>query len=324
MLLTPAKVMFFGGKGGVGKTTVSAATAVRLAEAGRRVLLVSTDPAHNLGHIWDTQLHDAPVHLETGLSAIELDPAAVTDRHLRAVGSSMRALMPERLHKEVDKHLELSRHSPGMHEAAMLERIADLVTGEEASLYDHIIFDTAPSGHTSRLLALPELMSAYTDGLLQRRDASDRFSRAARGLGGRSDRGLGGGIVDGDPVERRNQQIRSTLLKRRRKFEALRSVLTDPAACVFHIVLTAERLPVKESAEFYAQLSDTGVPVGGLVINRRSPADAGDFAAARRAVEDDALQLLDSLLPHVPRLELPWLPGEIGTRAALAEVAQHL
>ena len=165
---------------------------------------------------------------------------------------------------------------------------------------------------------------AYSDGLLQRRDASDRFARLAHGLGGRSDRGLGGGIVDSDPVEQRNQQIRSTLLKRRRKFEALRGVLTDPAACVFHIVLTAERLPVKESVEFYAQLSGTGVPVGGLVINRRSPADAGDFAAARRAVEDDALPLLDTILPHVPRLELPWLPGEIGTRAALAEVAQHL
>lgn len=318
MLLTRS-VMFFGGKGGVGKTTVSAATAVRLAEAGRSVLLVSTDPAHNLGHIWGAQLHDDAITLEANLSAIELDPEAVTDRHLREVGDAMRAMMPERLHKEVSKHLELARHSPGMHEAAMLERIAQLVAAQNNSGFDHIIFDTAPSGHTSRLLELPELMAAYTDGLLERREASDRFSRAARGFGG-------GGIVDThrDPVERRNQQIRSTLLARRRMFEALREVITDPERCVFHIVLTPERLPVKESAEFYAQLARTGIPVGGLVVNRRSPKNAGEFMAARRAVEDDALVLLDSLLPGVPRTELPWLAGEIGTRAALAHIAELL
>ncbi|MCT2339148.1 ArsA family ATPase [Corynebacterium sp. p3-SID1056] len=308
-MLLDAPVMFFGGKGGVGKTTVSAATAVRLAARGRRVLLVSTDPAHNLGHIWGQSLLDAPLTLEPRLDAIELDPAAITAQHLRAVGDSMRAMMPERLHKEVDKHLEMSRHSPGMHEAALLERIADLVAGSD---YDHLIFDTAPSGHTSRLMALPELMAAYTDGLLARRDKSDKFSELVRGMGGDS---------GGSPVDRRNQQIRSTLLKRRKKFEHLRSVLTDPAQCVFHIVLTAERLPVLESMEFYEELSSHGVHVGGAVVNRRTPDEAGEFLAARRRVEDDALALLD--LP-VPVHELPWLPGEIGTRAALEQIAALL
>ena len=308
-MLLDAPVMFFGGKGGVGKTTVSAATAVRLAARGRRVLLVSTDPAHNLGHIWGQLLLDAPLTLEPRLDAIELDPAAITAQHLRAVGDSMRAMMPERLHKEVDKHLEMSRHSPGMHEAALLERIADLVAGSD---YDHLIFDTAPSGHTSRLMALPELMAAYTDGLLARRDKSDKFSELVRGMGGDS---------GGSPVDRRNQQIRSTLLKRRKKFEHLRSVLTDPAQCVFHIVLTAERLPVLESKEFYEELSSHGVHVGGAVVNRRTPDEAGEFLAQRRRVEDDALALLD--LP-VPVHELPWLPGEIGTRAALEQIAALL
>ncbi|WP_421629387.1 ArsA family ATPase [Corynebacterium pseudogenitalium] len=311
-MLLDAPVMFFGGKGGVGKTTISAATAVRLAARGRRVLLVSTDPAHNLGHIWNTSLHDAPTALEPNLHAIELDPATITSQHLRAVGESMRAMMPERLHREVDRHLEMSRHSPGMHEAALLERIADLVA--ERGDYDHIIFDTAPSGHTSRLMALPEVMAAYTDGLLARRDKSDKFSELVRGMGGTSG-------DSGSPVDRRNQQIRSTLLKRRRKFERLRAVLTDPAQCVFHIVLTAERLPVMESMEFYEELTSHGVHVGGAVVNRRTPDEAGSFLAGRREVEARALELLD--LP-VPILELPWLPGEIGTRDALEQIAGFL
>ena len=311
-MLLDAPVMFFGGKGGVGKTTISAATAVRLAARGRRVLLVSTDPAHNLGHIWNTSLHDAPTALEPNLHAIELDPATITSQHLRAVGESMRAMMPERLHREVDRHLAMSRHSPGMHEAALLERIADLVA--ERGDYDHIIFDTAPSGHTSRLMALPEVMAAYTDGLLARRDKSDKFSELVRGMGGTSGN-------SGSPVDRRNQQIRSTLLKRRRKFERLRTVLTDPAQCVFHIVLTAERLPVMESMEFYEELTSHGVHVGGAVVNRCTPDEAGSFLAGRREVEARALELLD--LP-VPILELPWLPGEIGTRDALEQITGFL
>ena len=324
-MLLDAPVMFFGGKGGVGKTTVSAATAIRLAARGRRVLLVSTDPAHNLGHIWGHSLHDAPLTLEPRLDAIELDPATITQQHLRAVGDSMRAMMPERLHAEVDKHLEMSRHSPGMHEAALLERIADLVSGVGGGggEYDHIIFDTAPSGHTSRLMALPELMAAYTEGLLERRDKSDKFSDIVRGMGGNARDGAAGDALStrSDPVARRNQQIRSTLLKRRRKFERLRNVLTDPAQCVFHIVLTAERLPVMESMEFYAELTAHGVHVGGAVVNRRTPDEAGAFLEGRRGVEKQALELLD--LP-VPVHELPWLPGEIGTRAALAQIAERL
>ena len=98
MLLETAPVMFFGGKGGVGKTTVSAATAVSLAALQRRVLLISTDPADNLGHIWSTRLTDTPSKLEPGLDVVELDPAATTERHLEEVERSMRAMMPERMH----------------------------------------------------------------------------------------------------------------------------------------------------------------------------------------------------------------------------------
>ena len=318
MLLADAPVMFFGGKGGVGKTTVAAATAVRLAAYRRRVLLISTDPAHNLGHIWSQPLSDTPRELEPGLWVMELDPAVVTQRHLDGVAASMRGMMPERLHGEIARHMELSRNSPGMHEAAILERVAELVAQcVEENAYDHVIFDTAPSGHTARLLALPEMMAAYTDGLLKRRDASDTLSRAVRGFGGK-------GVADGSVKDQRNQEIRATLLQRRRKFEALRAVLTDARQCVFNIVLTAERLPVMESAELYNDITGRGIHVGGLVVNRRSPDDGAAFTTSRRAVEDDALVLLDSLLPGVARVELPWLPGEIGTRDALEHIAARL
>ncbi len=319
MLLTTAPVMFFGGKGGVGKTTLAAATAVALSRASARVLLVSTDPAHNLGHIWATPLSDAPTRVAERLDVVEIDPERTTAAHIEGVRTTMRRMMAERLYPEVAKHLELARQSPGMHEAAFLERLATLID-ESLSDYDHIIVDTAPSGHTSRLLALPEVMAAYTDGLLARREKSEKFGSLVRGMSAADSVAS----TRTDPLERRNQQIRATLLARRRRFETLRGVLTDPEQCVFYIVLTAERLPVLETVEFHQELTSHGITVAGLVVNRRAPAGDGEFLQARRAIEDSALALLGEHLPDISTVHIPWLASEVGTRGALEHIADLL
>jgi len=250
---------------------------------------------------------------------VEIDPARATEEHLGEVGKHMRRFMPERLHREVDRHLELARHSPGTHEAAMLERIAELM--ECRADYDHIIFDTAPSGHTSRLMALPELMAAYTDGLLARREKSDRFGAVVRGMTS-AEKSVSASSMD--PVDRRNQEIRSTLLKRRRRFEHLRSALTDSSTTSFFLVLTADRTPVLETAEFFEDLTANGVHVGGLVVNRRTPDSEDDFLQQRRASEDEALDLLMQKLPGQPVVEIPWLPYEVSTPDALSALADSL
>lgn len=318
-LIGTRQVIFFGGKGGVGKTTVAAATATKLVDAGKHVLLVSTDPAHNLGHLFDRRLSDEATEVAPGLDVIELDPKKTTRDHLSQVAVTMRSLMPEHLHREVDKHLELSAQAPGTHEAALLERIAEIT--ESASAYDHIIFDTAPSGHTSRLMALPELMSAWTDGLLDRRTKSEHLSSVVRGL---SPTGRDSAVTEASPTERRDQRIRSILLKRRTRFGQLRDLLSDADSCVFFIVLTAERLPVLETAEFHAELTHSGVTVGGLVVNRRSPADQGEFLARRHDLENHALADLDRRLPDVPVTQLPLAPGEISAGTSLQDFAAGL
>lgn len=330
-LAAERRVLFLGGKGGVGKTTVASAVALAAAREGRRALVVSTDPAHNLGHLWGQTVGDRATPLGDGaggrLRGLEIDPDATTDRHLKDVAHTLKRLMPDNLAGEVDKHMDLSRRSPGTHEAAVLERMTELVeTGLQD--YDLVVFDTAPSGHTARLMALPEVMTAWTDGLLKRRDKSAKLGAAMRGLDrdrGR-DRGetLLGSTAPRDPIEERDDEIRSILLRRRDRLAGLREVLVDAELSSFAIVLAAERLPVLETIELHQELTRTGVDIGALIVNKRSPADRGDFLARRRAIEDEHLATLRTALPHVPLQEVPLGEEDVVGPAALERFAALL
>ncbi|MGC5627036.1 ArsA family ATPase [Georgenia sp. Z1344] len=303
------RVLFVGGKGGVGKTVVASGVALAQARAGRRVLVVSTDPAHNLGHLWQVPVGDRTVELAPGLDGLEIDPGRTTDEHLTAVGHTMRRLMPEHLSGEVDKHLALARDAPGTHEAAVLERVAEVL---EDTDHDLVVLDTAPSGHTSRLMALPEMMTAWTDGLLRRQDRSARFGAALRGFDddGASESIVGTGTRRDRRAER-DHEVRRILLRRRTRFARLRDLLTDADRTAFVIVLAAERLPVLETIELYGQLLRSGVHIGGLVVNKRSPGDASGLLARRRAQEELHLDTVREALPHLPFVELPLLPEDV-------------
>ncbi len=297
------KILFFGGKGGVGKTTVSSTVALARADEGARVLLVSTDPAHNLGHLFDRKIGAGPVRIKAGLDALEVDPTETVDAHLNEVRSALHSLMPVSQHGEIDKHMNLSRDAPGMHEAAILERMADIVEDGVAN-YDLIVFDTAPSGHTVRLMVLPEMMSAWTEGLIKRRDKADRFAQFVKELGTDTtleDKTIGGATQNEQEKESRIRQI---LLRRKRKFSHLRDHLADTRSTSFVVVLAAERLPVLETIELNEQLDRAGIEVECMVVNKRAPLGMGEFLNERHNQEEKHLQVLDKHLGSVPRQDL--------------------
>ena len=317
------RILFFGGKGGVGKTTVSAATALRRAKEGARVLLVSTDPAHNLGHLFDRSIGASPVRITAGLDALELDPDETVNQHLEEVSGALHQLMPVTQHAEIDKHMNLSRDAPGMQEAAILERIAEVVeTGLEK--YDLIVFDTAPSGHTARLMVLPEMMSAWTEGLIKQREKADRFAEIVRDLGRDSsmeDKTIGGTDA---PRQEKESRIRQILLRRRQKFSNLRDRLADQQLTSFVIVLAAERLPVLETVELQHRLQHSGINVDCLVVNKRAPLEQGDFMAERHAQEEIHLKTLAESLGEIPRQDLFLAAHDVLGVDALDTLADNL
>lgn len=326
--LLQQRVLLIGGKGGVGKTTVSASIALCAAQQhGKRVLLISTDPAHSLSDVFGREIGSSEVHLTENLYGLELDPEKEVDAYLDRVLAQMRRYAgPDQIH-ELQRHLRLSRLSPGAQEAALLERMAQLLqTGFEK--YDLLIFDTAPTGHTLRLLSLPEVMAAWTDGLLKHNQRSEHLGKVLSHLSpGKDVNNLfksphetkHAGLDD------RGQELARTLEARQSLFHHARRILHDANQSSFVFVLTAERLPVLETERAVKSLFDIGVNVAGLIINRLLPPHLeGGFWQAHLQRQKEYLQQIDDYFGSLPQQHLFLQEQEIQGIAALQRFAEDL
>jgi len=306
--VTPAAIFrFFGGKGGVGKTTTAAATALAAAERGRRVLLVSTDPAHSLGDALERRLSARPARIVTrrgALAAVELDADRALERWLAARRRPLRTIAARGTYldeDDVDRLLALSL--PGVDELIGLVELHRLAT---AAASDHVVVDTAPTGHTLRLLAMPETLTRIA-GVLADMLAKHRF--LGESLAGAHRRDAADALV----AEIEGQA------------RALHALLRDPARCRFTWVLLPEPLALEEARDGIAALEEAGIVVDEIVVNRVTPA-AGRCAlcAARTAAEQQIIARLPALFPRRRVLLLPALDREPRGAAALRRVGTAL
>ncbi|PAU79539.1 ArsA family ATPase [Halomonas salipaludis] len=327
--LLQKRLLWVGGKGGVGKTTVAASLAVLAARRERRVLVVSTDPAHSLGDVFDRELSDTPRRLLPNLDAMEIDPDIEVEAHLARVTEQMRRYAAPEMMKELERQMRLTRQSPGTQEAALLERLARLMTDDQLP-YDLIIFDTAPTGHTLRLLTLPEAMAAWTDGLLAHNRKSEELGKVLKHLTPKRGRDVATPFDDPqedafNDLDERTRDVAQTLLDRRRLFHQARRRIEDPEQSNFLFVMTPERLPILETARAVEALEAVKIPVAGTLVNRVIPADAdGDFLRARREQEAVYLASIDEAFSHLPRPHLPWLPTDVQGIEILDDLADRL
>ena len=327
--LRSRRIVFVGGKGGVGKTTTAAALALAAAEDGRTCLVVSTDPAHSLGDIFGRSIGDAETTLTSRLTGLEIDPDRAAAAHIATVKERMKTLVHPRLYDEIDRQLDLAAHAPGATEAALIERVAELMA-VAGSRFDLVVFDTAPSGHTVRLLSLPEVMGAWMDGLLRHRERSSRLGSMLGHLGGERRQGDELSLIDQRtdyPRDSPEARINEVLQARRRKFVVARERLLDAAGTAFLLVVNPDRLSILESRRVVDTLARFELPVSSLVVNRVLPegADAaGAFIDARRAQERTYLREIEEIFPTLPRTVIPLRPDDVHGLDALRSIGGYL
>jgi len=269
--LLSRRVLLFGGKGGVGKTTCAAALALAASREGRNVLLVSTDPAHSTSDILGMPLGPEPSAVSPGLRAIELDAEHEASRFLATVRTQMSSLFSPSVLAQVSRQFELAASMPGVIDVALFDRMGELMTQPPAGV-DLVVFDTAPTGHTLRMLQMPESLGVWMDALAARR--RDMVERQGERRGDDP-----AATASADPVL-------ASIERRQARLRAVRDVLKDASASAVVLVLLAERLPIEETARTLASLDAAGISVGGLVLNRVLPDGLyGDFYRARAAQE---------------------------------------
>lgn len=250
----PATITFFGGKGGVGKTTMAAASAIGLADAGWRTLVVSTDPAHSLGDAFGTELAERPRELSDNLWAAEPDAEAAVQRRVEQVTEDARSTLPREIMPAVQRHLAHASATPGMAESALADLLMDAmerVPGE----WDLLVVDSAPTGHLLRMINLPELLGPWVEGLVRQRERVASADSLVAGMVGSQE----SDSAEDDPLLAR---LRARRGKLQRAAERLRA-----EACV-RLVLLPRQLVLAETERAADQLAGAGFRLGPVVLNQ--------------------------------------------------------
>ena len=284
--------LFFTGKGGVGKTSLACATAIKLADAQKRVLLVSTDPASNVGQVFGIAIgnHITPVAAVTNLSALEIDPQAAAQVYRDRIVGPVRGVLPDAVVKSIEEQLSGACTT----EIAAFDEFTGLLTNADILRdYDHIIFDTAPTGHTIRMLQLPGAWSGFLEE-------------------GKGDASCLGPLAG--------------LEKQRDQYHAAVEALSDPARTRMILVARAQRATLREAARTHEELADIGFHKQYLVINGALPESEiaiDPLAAAVWKREQAAVKDMPEILQTLPTDFVPLQPfnlvGLIPLRALLSK-----
>jgi arsenite/tail-anchored protein-transporting ATPase len=271
LLNSATRFLFFTGKGGVGKTSLATATALTLADAGKRVLLVSTDAASNLDEMLGVTLSNQPIPVPgaDGLSVLNIDPDAAAEAYRQRVLAQLEADASEAERNTVREQLSGACTT----EIAAFDEFAALLATQDAA-YDHVIFDTAPTGHTLRLLSLPKAWSGFLAG----------NDRGASCLG-----------------------PHSGLKMQEARFNAALRALSDPALTTVVLVTRPDPRPMGEAARTSDELRTLGLGNQRLVINGVFHASVPNdpVAKAVEALGRDAMANLPETLASLPRDEVP-------------------
>ncbi|GAC1702140.1 MAG: ArsA family ATPase [Candidatus Limnocylindrales bacterium] len=299
------RILFFTGKGGVGKTSVAAATAVRCAARGLRTVVISTDIAHSLGDAFDRELGPDPTEVAPNLWAHESD---VQHELARSWGTVQAYIEDVFKWRGIDDILaEEMSVLPGMDEIAGLLRIAD---HHDSGKYDVIVVDAAPTGETLRLLSLPEAAKWWLEKILP---LQQKLTKVA----GPIVRRMIGMPMPGDAVFAQGQRLFHEL-------EHMHSLLIDSEKTSIRIVLNLEKMVIKEAQRSFTYFHLYGYATDLAIVNRLLPVDPGAYFAAWQDAQQRYLPMVTEAFAPVPVRTIPFFDHEVVGVEMLGKLAVAL
>jgi arsenite/tail-anchored protein-transporting ATPase len=312
--LLEKRILFFGGKGGVGKTTCSSAVALAASRTGRRVLLVSTDPAHSTSDIFEQSFTREEREILPNLFGLEIDAEFEAGRYVADVKAQVATLFSPAIIRAANRQIDLAASMPGVADVALFDRLTQIIASREPA-YDLVVFDTAPTGHTVRLLQMPELLQTWIGAL-----SAHRRQAVIRDLETRVDE-----AGEADDQFDEPDPILVALERRRQRLDDVRARLTQRQSASFVLVLVPERLPIEETARAAASLRAAGIDVGSVIVNRVLPEGLeGDFYEARRRQEAIYRREIDERFAPMDRIVVAQLESDVYGVARLERISAQI
>lgn len=297
-----SRIIIFTGKGGVGKSSIAAAHAIKSSNEGKKTLLVSTDMAHNLGDIFERTLGKEPVEIYDNLDAYEIDPEYVMEHDFKSITECVANMLP----KAENQDFGNPGMVPGMEELFSLLKISEI---QQSNIYDRIIVDCAPTGETLSLLKFPELLSWYMEKLFPIGKVAVRMlspvSKAAF------------------KVELPNKKAMNDIEKLYLKLQELQELFKNREITSIRIVTTPEKMVVEETKRNYMYMNLYDFNVDGIYINRILPKDMNNpFFEQWLQIQKKYIKEIRESFGVLPIYEIPWYEEELKGRKAVERITQ--
>ncbi len=305
------KYVFFGGKGGVGKTVMAGAAALWIARQGKRTLLASTNPVHSLSSLLDQDVFGAPtpVQGEPNLQAYEIDTRDTIAKSKAELTQKIEWFLKYAdIKTRADEFVESATMNPAFEESAMFENMIDLMFDDE---YEAYVFDTAPTANARRLLGMSSVYSMWVNKMVQSREEAKSLKELLS-----------------YSKKKEKDPLMDYLLNLRTRMEKAKELLTDEEKTAFFFITLPEALPIAVIKRFISWFREFGIPVGGVVVNmiidkEAVGEDAPEFVRNRIAMQDAYMEEIWRSFPNVRAL-VPLFETEVRGTEMLDRTAQHL
>ena len=306
------KYIFFGGKGGVGKTVMAGTAALWAAKQGKRTLLASTNPVHSLSNLLEHDVFGkvAVVCDEKLCHAFEIDTHDAIERSKQEIREKINWFLKfADITTKADEFVESATMNPAFEESAMFENMTEIMFKDE---YDFYVFDTAPTANARRLLGMSKVYSLWVDKMLKSREEAKSLRE----------------MLSFSKKEEKDP-LMDYLLGFKDRMARAQSLLTDKALTAFFFVTLPESLPIAVITRFINWFVEFGIPVGGVIVNgiiqkEQVSADAAEFVQHRVKMQDEHMEEIWSIFGEDVRATIPLLETEVKGGPMLNRMIGHL